>query len=109
MAEPDALEIRYEHDPAVVTRHVAGEVILVPIRRSQAEASLYTLDEVAAFLWVRLDGRRTGRDLAAALEAEYEVEQARAEHDVRTFLDQLKSIDAIRPAQPGAEAAGALA
>jgi hypothetical protein len=98
MQEIDVLERRYEHDPAVVTRRVAGEVILVPVRPAREEAALYTLDEVAAFLWERLDGLRTGHELVAALQSEYEVDESRAASDVRVFLEQLLSIEAIRPA-----------
>lgn len=92
------LDSRFERQPTMVTRRVAGEVLLVPItRRMEEEASLYTLDEVAAFLWDRLDGHHTGRELVEALKAAYVVETAQAEQDVRHFVEQLTSIEAIRP------------
>ena len=96
MTTGDRLDVRLEHEPTIVTRRVADEVILVPTTRMGDDAALFTLDEVAAFLWERLDGRRTGRDLISALVSAYAVEPEQAEQDVRTFLTQLESIQAIR-------------
>ena len=98
----DVLNIRFEHEPAMVSRLVAGEMILVPTQRMSEEAALYALDDVAAFLWERLDGQRTGRDLMAALEADYNTETGNVEQDVRIFLEHLTSIGAIRPASSSA-------
>lgn len=92
------LDIRFEREATMVTRRVAGEIILVPItRRIGEEAALYTLDEVAAFLWERLDGQQTGRDLITLLESTYTVERGQAEQDVQTFLTHLQHIEAIHP------------
>jgi hypothetical protein len=98
MTTSDLLDALFEHEPTLVTRRVADEVILVPTRLTGEDAALFTLDEVAAFLWERLDGRRTGRDLVNALEAAYQTGHEQAEQDVRTFLEQLRSIQAIRAA-----------
>ncbi len=97
-ASLDLLDILFEKEQTLVTRRVAGEVILVPInQRMGEEAALYTLDEVAAFLWEKLDGRHTGRDLIQTLEATYTVKHEQAEQDVQVFLERLKKIEAIRP------------
>ncbi len=96
----DTLDIRFERRSTMVTRRVAGELILVPITsRMGEEAALYTLDEIAAFLWDRLDGTCTGRDLVAALESAYAVGKTEAAQDVRVFLEQLKALDAIQPGE----------
>ncbi|MBI4124630.1 MAG: PqqD family protein [Deltaproteobacteria bacterium] len=97
MASP--LDISFEHDASIVARVVAGELILVPLTPGGAgkEPFLYTLDDVAAFLWEQMDGRRTGRDLAAVLQKKYEVDPARAEKDTLIFLEELRTIEAIHP------------
>jgi hypothetical protein len=100
----DLLSLRFEKQPHMVTRRVAGEVILVPIvRQVSGEPSLYTLDEVATFLWECLDGRHTGWDLIGILETRYQVEKKQTESDVRLFLEQLQSIEAIRPLEENVE------
>ena len=97
----DFLDARFERESNIVTRKVAEEIILVPvIKRIGEEACLYTLDEVAAFLWERLEGQATGRDLAKALKTSYLIDDSQAETDVRTFLEQLESIGAIRALTP---------
>lgn len=94
----ELLEIPFEGDPHLVTRKVVDEVILISVKpRVAAEPCLYVLDEVAAFLWSRLGKGATGLELARALQAQYEVDQERAEADVRSFLEELRSIEAIRP------------
>ena len=81
----------------MVTRRVAGEVILVPVtQKMDKEASLYTLDEVAAFLWDEINGERSGRDLMKLLQEAYDVGKEQSEQDVQTFLEQLESMDAVR-------------
>lgn len=93
----DLLDARFVKNSSVVTRKVAGETILVPISRSIGnEPCLYTLDDTAAFLWERLDGERTGRDLARELTTSYEVAKEQAETDVQAFLEQLKSVELVR-------------
>lgn len=93
----DLLEIRFEKNSSIVTRKVAGETILVPITRSIGnEPCLYTLDDTATFIWDRLDGQTTGRDLISAVMCSYEVSSEQAEGDVRTFLEQLQSVSAIQ-------------
>lgn len=91
------MDIPFQIDPSIVTRKVAGEVILVPVTGRIEEPCLYTLDETAAFLWEQLDGQKTGQDLVGALEANFTVEKERAEVDVQTFLEQLQAMNAIRP------------
>lgn len=100
MTEQDILGIPFQRQPTLVTRRVASEVILVPVtgRMAQQEASLYTLNETSAFLWERLDGKRTGRELAQELKGVYEVEATQAESDVRNFLTQLQEIEAVASA-----------
>lgn len=94
--DEDLLNVKFEHASTVVMRRVAGEVILVPVTpRVREDPCLYTLDEVAAFLWEGIDGNRTGRDLTEALRAAYAVEIGQAEADVRQFLGQLESIQVI--------------
>ena len=54
-----------------VQRSVAGECLLVPIRRRLTDTnSIYVLNETGAEVWQRLDGTRSVRDIAADLHAE---------------------------------------
>ena len=92
----DYLERCYEKDPSIVHRNIAGEAILVPIRRNVADMeSIYTLDGVGAFIWELIDGQRTVGDIKTAILEEYKVAPEVAEADLVEFLQQLQAIGAI--------------
>ena len=86
----------YAKHPDYVQRDVAGECILVPIRRSLAEAnSIYVLNETGAALWNRLDGKQPLQDITAAFCREYDVATDQLHRDLETLLADLLSIHAI--------------
>ena len=79
-----------------VQRTVAGECLLVPIRRRLTDTnSIYVLNETGAEVWQRLDGTRSLRDIAADLHAAYEVATEQLEQDLNGLIDALNSIEAI--------------
>ena len=53
------LERCFQKDPNIVSRKIADEVILVPIRHNVGDLeSIYTLNEVGARIWELVDGQR---------------------------------------------------
>ena len=79
-----------------VQRDVAGECILVPIRRTLTEAnSIYVLNETGAALWYRIDGQRTAQDIVTDFCNEYEVATDQLANDFTSLLDDLLSIQAV--------------
>ena len=94
----DALEIRYERDPNVVSREIGGEQILVPIRKRTVDmAALYVLNETGARIWSLLDGQRSLGDVRDLLVQEYDVEPDAAEGDLLEIVGQLQEIGVLRP------------
>ena len=90
---PSAIYIKH---PDYVQRDVAGECILVPIRRTLTEAnSIYVLNETGAALWNRIDGQRTAQDIVTDFCNEYEVATDQLAKDFTTLLDDLLSIRAV--------------
>ena len=93
----DYLERCYEKDPNMVSRLIADEFILVPIRRNVADLeSIYTLDEVGARIWELMDGQRRVREIKDAIVEEYEVSPDVAEADLVEFIQQLEEIGGVR-------------
>lgn len=81
-----------------VQRNVAGECLLIPIRRRLTDAnSLYVLNETGAAVWERLDGTRSLREIAGDLLQNYEVPPEQLEQDVQELVNDLLSIQAIHP------------
>lgn len=86
----------------VVARRVSGELVLVPLAgHGEALQAIYSLNAVGAFVWERLDGRAPGREVVAALVAEFEVPLERAEADYLGFVETLRGIGAVAPAGTG--------
>jgi len=91
------LQKRYRPDPAIVSREIAGETILVPIRQSASDLeSIYTLDEVGGRIWELLDGQRTVAEVRDAIVAEYDVSPQEAEADLLELLEQLEAIGVLQ-------------
>ena len=86
----------YTKHPDYVQRDVAGECILVPIRRTLTEAnSIYVLNETGAALWNRIDGQRTAQDIVTDFCNEYEVAIDQLAKDFTSLLEDLLSIQAV--------------
>ena len=80
-----------------VQRQVAGECILVPIRRNLTDAnSIYVLNETGAALWDRIDGARSVQEIEFDLTQEYDVAADQLRQDFETLLADLLSIRAIQ-------------
>jgi hypothetical protein len=81
---------------AFVHRNVAGEALLIPIRRQPSDLqAAYLLNETAEFLYRNLDGARTPGDLARLLAERFEVDPDRAGRDTRGLLAELVGIGAV--------------
>jgi hypothetical protein len=77
-------------DTATVTRRVADETVLFPLRNSVVDlTSLYTLNETGSFLWEQLDGAQTVGDLVDQLVTRYDVTRAQADEDVSALIADL--------------------
>ncbi len=86
------LNDRYRKDANIVSRQIAGEMLLVPIRQKMGDLeSIYTLNDSAARIWDLLDGERTLGEICDQMALEFEVDQAQAGQDLLVLIDQLES------------------
>jgi hypothetical protein len=91
---------RYRRTEEFVARVIAGETVLVPIRRQIGDLeSIYTLNEVATFIWERLAQPSTAAEIALALDAAFEGDPAEMRADLMHFLAELVDLGAIRSAE----------
>lgn len=89
---------RFARKGEFVTRSIAGDTILVPVRGQVGDLdAIYNFNEVATFIWERLDGVSTVRDIAAAVAAEFEVDPPQAEADAMEYLRGLESAGIAAP------------
>jgi hypothetical protein len=86
----------YKKDDMMVSRKIADEMILVPIKHNVGDlAYMFTLNDVASRIWELIDGGKNLEEIVSVLTQEYEVEAHQAEADVLEFLAQMKDIGAI--------------
>ena len=91
----------YAKNDDFVQREVAGECILIPVRRQLTDVnSLYVLNDTGAALWRRIDGKTSLRDITRDFLDEFDATQAQLEKDMASLIEDLLSIHAIREAGP---------
>lgn len=75
----------------VVTREIEGEVLIIPVVAGigDKDDELYTLSETGQAIWLKLDGRRTLREIAGLLAAEFEGSAEEIEKHVVGFATEL--------------------
>ena len=92
----DFLEKVYDKSDSIVSRRIADEFILVPIRQNVGDLeSIYTLNETAARIWELIDGKIKVEKIKEKLIEEFEVTPEEAEKDLMEHLQQLEGIGAV--------------
>ena len=81
----------YERKDSLVTRDLAGEKIIVPVRGKVGDLNcIYTLNTVANEIWQLLDGKRSIAEIVKQLGREYEVDEARLTTDVLRVTNEMR-------------------
>ena len=92
----DILNKVYKKNDSIVSRKIADEYILVPVRQNAGDLeSIYTLNETAARIWELVDGKIRVRAIKERMVQEFEVTPEEAEKDLIEHLLQLEGIKAI--------------
>ena len=80
----------------LITREIAGEVILVPVGKSVLESNgLFALNELGTFLWKYLPAAESETALVDFVLEEYEVDRETAAADTAEFLQKLRNMDIL--------------
>ena len=91
------LERLFQKDSLIVSRRIADEVILVPIRQKLGEVNcIYTLNEAAAHIWQLIDGKRSLKSLRDSMVEAFQVQESKAQEDLIMLIEQLKEVGAIQ-------------
>ncbi len=90
----------HARESGVIARRIAGEMILVPARCRASEMALFTLNEVATFVWEHLDGRTPRGELVGQVVERFDVEPQRAARDLGVFLGELTAAGCAREVAP---------
>jgi len=74
----------------IVSRRIADELFLVPIRGRLADMQrIFTLDPVGEYIWDGLDGGKSVGEIGRGVLREFDVEEGQALADTRDFIGEL--------------------
>ncbi len=93
MTEQDEL---FTRNPDFIFRRIIDETILVPVHRDLAEMDcIYTLNELGALLWEKLETPASKIELCKAILDNYDAAEETAAADLDRFLEEMQSIGAL--------------
>ncbi len=86
---------------SVVSRRVAGETLIVPVRGKVGDlASIYSFNPTGSLIWQSLESPKSLDELVSVVENEYAVERDQAEQDVKQFLHDMLAADLVQIREP---------
>jgi hypothetical protein len=92
----------YVRSDSVVSRVIAGETLIVPVRKGVGDlASIYSLNEVASSIWQAIAGPRSKEEIVRVIEQEFAGERPQIESDVELFLAEMQSAGLINESANG--------
>jgi hypothetical protein len=90
------LELVYVRSQSVVSRRIAGETLIVPVRGKVGDlASIYSFNQTGSLIWQSLESPKTSSELISIVEEEYAVDRDQAERDVKQFLQDMLAADLV--------------
>lgn len=87
---------RFVRNKNFIFRQIVEEMVLVPIRQNVADLdSIYTLNELGAFIWERLETPTSASDLQDDILEDFDVDAATVQSDLAVFMEELERIGAV--------------
>lgn len=97
--------LRFVRSDSVVSRVIAEETLIVPIRRGVGDlASIYSLNPVASAIWNAIAEPRTKAEIVEMLREEFEADTTVITADVDSFLTELMDQSLVCTSEIGAAA-----
>lgn len=95
---PKLSDLIYGKGQDFVTREIAGETIIVPIRKQAGDLeSIYTLNEIGTTIWRMIDGKTKVSRIIDAIHKNFTISPEEAARDVAEFLQSLEKAGLIHP------------
>ena len=81
---------------SLVSRQIAGEIIIVPIKKRADDVdNIYSINDTGARIWELMDGTRSLDQIIRIIIEEYEVDGSKAVQDAVDFVTKLLTIEAL--------------
>lgn len=97
----------YRKKENIVTRRIAGETLLVPIRSQVADMQrIFALNQATAdYIWRQLDGKQNLQQIHQGIMDNFQVENQQALSDLGDFISRLLEAGIIEEEEKTAEEA----
>jgi hypothetical protein len=80
----------YMRGKDIISRNIAGETILVPIRGNLADMQhIFTLNPVGVYIWEQLEGEKPLAAILESLLEHFEASREQATTDMLEFIDKV--------------------
>lgn len=80
----------YKKSTNIVVQEVGNEKVIIPLSKNVGDmTNVYTLRDVALFVWDNIDGNNSTDDLTLLIIDHYDIDYATAKKDLTTFINQL--------------------
>lgn len=94
--DPKIWDKAYSKKEEVVSREIAGETILVPVRGKLADMQkIFSLNQTAEYIWQNLDGKKKLNDILEGVLSQFDVNKEEAEKDMFEFVTELINANLI--------------
>jgi hypothetical protein len=86
----------FKRNDNIVSRKIAGEFFLIPVRGKLANMQkIFTLNPVAEYIWQELGHQKNLKDICDGIMSAFNVKKEQAQTDVREFITDLLEEDLI--------------
>jgi len=86
----------YRKNSDIVTRKIAGDLFLVPVKGKLADMQrIFSLNAVGEFIWQRLDSQKSLNAIRDDLASCFNVDEEKAMADIEEFVAELLRADLI--------------
>ena len=91
MTKTIRMDMVFDRSDDVVARVIDGALIIVPLTAGigDMEDDLFSMNETGTSIWNMLDGKKTIKEVCAALEEEYLAGSGEIERDVLGIMEEL--------------------
>ena len=94
-SQPESSTELYVRSSAVVSRLIAGETLVMPVKRNVGDlTSLFNFNGTGATIWDALETPKSLQDICDVIDRKYDLskEKEKAEEDVKLFVRELCSL-----------------
>jgi len=92
-SQPESSTELYVRSSAVVSRLIAGETLVMPVKRNVGDlTSLFSFNGTGATIWDALETPKSLQDICDVIDRKYDLSREKVQEDVKLFLCEICSL-----------------